>query len=233
MKFPNWFLALVLMGGCSTQEPPSTPAAAASLPAPSVASTSPSGSAPASVAQTTPAVSKSSAAAAPLTDENGLEKGDMAIDFTGEVVYGGSGKLSLSTFVGSNPTQAKDGAIVAFGASWCGRCRESLPTLKTLQAENKGLQIIYVGTDKDEAGWQQEIAAFKEKALNFPLVRVSDPDGLMQAYFGNERNIPRFYLVDWGGTMVLKDTGFTEKKMGKLLPKQVAYLMKLSANRGS
>ena len=122
---------------------------------------------------------------------------------------------------------------MAFGASWCGRCRESLATLKTLQAENKGLQIVYVGTDKDEAGWNEEIAAFKERALNFPLVRVSDPDGLMQVYFGNERNIPRFYLVDWEGTVVLKDTGFTEKKMGKLLPKQVAYLMKLSANRGS
>ena len=171
---------------------------------------------------------------APVAPRNpdGLNRGDPAADFKGEVVYGGDGELTLSQFVGIFPKDPKDGAIVAFGASWCGYCKASLPTLKALQAEHDNLKILYIGTDDNEAGWEKEIALFKAQEMNIPLIRVPDPGALVQTYFGNKRNLPRFYLVDNSGVIRLKDQGFTVGKMGKMLPRQVTSLLNMTQEGG-
>lgn len=231
--------ALLFLLGCTSSEPPADVEEAAAAEAPEVAATGAPQAADAAPAPKAPDAAQVAAAPAkaaqpprPLSAD-GLNRGDPAADFTGKVVYGGSGDLTLSSLVGAAPAHPRDGAIVAFGASWCGYCKASLPTLKTLQADNPNLAIVYVGIDSDDEGWQREIALFKERELNFPLVRVDDPDALRRQYFGNKHNIPRFYLVDHAGTVRIKDQGFTLKKMGKLLPKQVRYLLSLAPSQSA
>lgn len=210
-------LALILSAGCSDSKAPAS-GAEAGAPGGSVAAAEK----PAAEAAAAPkAVQKT-------VDADGLNRGDRAVNFTGKIVYGGEGSLTLEDYVGTYPKTQKDGVIVAFGASWCGYCKLSLDTLEALSHEHENLQIIYVGTDEDEAGWSKEIAIFEQKKLNFPLIRVDDTNALMQTYFGNKRNVPRFYLIDHSGVVRIKDQGFSKKKMGQLLPKQVRYLLGLA-----
>lgn len=215
--FPTPALLAALLLACTPDAPsePAPPAEAPRAPAPPVPQA--------------PAEAPAPAPAAPPADPtDGLNRGDTAVDFVGRKVWGGKGDMRLFDHVGPSPKTAKEGAIVAFGASWCGYCQASLATLKTLHTENPTLQIFYVGTDESEAGWEEEIAKFEAEKLPFPLLRVEDTQALVQAYFGEKRNIPRFYLIDHAGIVRIKDQGFTEKKMGKLLPRQVSYLLGLA-----
>jgi len=212
---------LMLTLACDAHEPPVD-----AVKAPHVASAETVKLAPAPNAKPKPTVLSKGKSS--QTKDDGLNRGEKAADFSGAVVYGGEGELSLYQFIGESKESTHDGAIVAFGASWCGYCKASLETLKELQTEHKNLAIVYVGIDDTESGWQREVAIFEEKEVNFPLVRVANPDSLRQQYFGDKRNIPRFYLVDHTGTIRVKDQGFTKKKMGKLLPKQVRYLLGLA-----
>lgn len=81
--------------------------------------------------------------------------------------------------------------LVDFWASWCGPCRKEIPNLKALYElyKGKGLQIVSVSIDKDEAAWKK---ALGEEKLPWP--NGIDRAGIADAY--KVKFIPAIFLVD-------------------------------------
>ena len=95
-------------------------------------------------------------------------------------------KVSMASAV-----KGKKYYLVDFWASWCGPCRKEIPNLKKLHEiyKNKGLQIVSVSIDKNEAAWKK---ALNEEKLPWP--NGLDRAGIANAY--KVRFIPAIFLVD-------------------------------------
>lgn len=91
--------------------------------------------------------------------------------------------------------------LVVLWASWCGPCRRDNPELNKLymQYKDKGVQIIGVSIDTDEAKWKNAIA--KDRLLWPQLI---DPNNEVSKYYGYE-GVPRHFLLDENGKIISKD----------------------------
>lgn len=198
---------------------------------PAPVSTSPPEPAPQASAPAPPPPSAPRPAPAVATGE-GLDRGDAAPDFDLPVLGGGkAGRVKLSDHVGPVPREGgPDGVIVGFVASWCGRCTASLPTLAQLEREHGSrLQVLLLAVDEDLPGRLAEAEKVAEKGVRAPVLDALAVPGVQDAWMGEKRNIPRFYLIDRSGTVRVRDTGFGQK-MARLLPQQVDFLLN-RANR--
>ncbi|MBP9984636.1 MAG: TlpA family protein disulfide reductase, partial [Prevotella sp.] len=81
--------------------------------------------------------------------------------------------------------------LVDFWASWCVPCRKEIPNLKNIYAANskKGLEIISVSIDKNEAAWKKALE--KEK---LPWPNGIDKSGVDDLY--HVQAIPAIFIVD-------------------------------------
>lgn len=201
-------LALTACNGHPTQQPARSDAAPApqsapvqplpSQPAPMMASSRPPGS--------------------------GYNQRDVPADFTLKLLANGKGELSLSSFVGPTASSGVEGVIVAFTASWCPRCKASYPTLEALQQQyGDKLKILLLTQESDDEGKQKLASYLKENNITLPLLDA--PKELVETWLGTDQAIPRFYLLDYKGAVMVKDTGFGNK-MIHILPNHVAMLMK-------
>ncbi len=206
-------LLACILGGCSAETPSETVSSPVeSVPPPSLpAAVNPPSSPPPSLAG------------------EGVERGDPAPPFTLPLVGGKAGAtLSLSQVIGPAASPEVKGAIVGFVASWCGRCTESLPALASLEAQHGDrLRIVLLATDEGEEERRKEAEKVKAAGLKAPVLDAVSTPGVLNAWLGQKRNIPRFYLVDKTSTVRVKDTGFGQK-MARLLPRQVEWLLNRS-----
>lgn len=153
----------------------------------------------------------------------GFEQKDVPPDFNLKILANGTGMLSLRSLVGPENQSKVDGVIVAFTASWCGRCKASYPTLEALQKQYEGrLKILLLTAEKEAEGRAKMVEVAKQEKLTLPLLEA--PPELVDLWLGEAQNIPRFYLIDYKGMLRVKDTGFGSK-MEKLLPNQVEFLL--------
>lgn len=212
----------------SAAAPGSAPASAGSKPTATNAAAGPgNGATTAATVSSDPGSAAIAAAEASggtqVPEYTGFEQKDVPPDFKLKVLANGSGTMSLRSLVGPENKKGLDGAIVAFTASWCGRCKASYPTLEALQAQYKGrMQIVLLTAEKDEEGKKKMVEVARQLKLSLPLLDA--PPELVDQWLGEKQNIPRFYLLDYKGAVRVKDTGFGSK-MEKLLPNQVAWLM--------
>ena len=141
----------------------------------------------------------------------GLQKtqpGQPFIDFQQKDVNG-------DMFTLSELVRKSEIVIVDFWASWCPDCRKANPDLVKIynQLNKKGLNIVSVSLDTDEAKWKKAIAADN---LAWPY-HVSDLKG-----WGNEvagmymiAFIPQNLIIDKNGNIIEKNLPF--EKMEDLL----------------
>ena len=94
--------------------------------------------------------------------------------------------------------------LLDFWASWCVPCREGIPELKTLYAKyhDKGLEILGVTNDSNEADWKEAVAQD-----GTPWIHVKDefpvkgrPARVVSEYAVH--SIPAFFLIDKEGVIL-------------------------------
>jgi thiol-disulfide isomerase/thioredoxin len=105
--------------------------------------------------------------------------------------------------------------LVDFYATWCEPCRAETPHLVKLQQQYaaQGLQVIglNVGGEDDRAEVPKYV---KEFGIQYPL-GVPD-DELVDAYLGDNENIPQTFLFDRSGRLVKRFTGYSEEAGAEL-----------------
>jgi len=94
--------------------------------------------------------------------------------------------------------------IIDFWASWCGPCRKDNPDVVALYNEfhSKGLNIIGVSLDKDDAKWKEAIA--KDGLVWNHVSNLKFwQDPIAELY--NIKSIPATFIVDENGKIIARD----------------------------
>ena len=123
-----------------------------------------------------------------------IEKWSHFIDFTLKTAEGTDVKLG-------EVIQNNTVTLVDFWASWCGPCRHENPNVKAAYEKyhEKGLEIVGVSVDTDEAAWLKAVA---EDGL--PWIHVRDVDQSVGATY-HVQYIPTNFLYDQNGTLLAKN----------------------------
>ena len=90
-----------------------------------------------------------------------------------------------------------------FWATWCGPCRDEMPSMEALYAKYKakGLEILAVNSGD---GAPEVLAFMKDLDLSFPV--VLDRDGKVSRAYGIQA-IPTSYLLDREGNVLTRLVG--------------------------
>ncbi len=109
--------------------------------------------------------------------------------------------IALSSFKGKY-------VILDFWASWCGPCRKSIPKLKELYAQykNKGLEIMSVSIDTDNAAWRK---AMDDESMPWTQVLSPNKDKTLKDF--SIQGVPTLFLIDRDGLIVEKFTGYNPR----------------------
>ena len=143
-----------------------------------------------------------------------VKKGEIAPDFTFKTLDGNIKKLS--------DLQGKV-VWINFFATWCPPCRKELPHLqKEVYDKYKNSKDFVLLIFGREHTWE-EVNEFK-KEQNFTMPFYPDPKREIFSIFAKQ-NIPRNFIIDKNGKIVVAATGFTEKEFGDIKSK-VAELLK-------
>lgn len=110
--------------------------------------------------------------------------------------------LDSVTWIAGNPVAiGKQVTIVEFWATWCARCRTSIPHLtKLARAEPEKLAVV--GLSDEDAGTVTPFVKRMGDQMRYP-VGLAD-EKLHAAYMEGQDGIPFAFLVDAGGTVVWK-----------------------------
>lgn len=109
--------------------------------------------------------------------------------------------------------------LVAFMASWCGYCAESLPTLRALEEQYPDLGVVTVTVDDQPEGRKAELDKVRAAGLTGPVL-VADADTVSR-WIGSGNAVPRYYFIDRHGVVAGQDKGFGDK-VAPLMPRQAA-----------
>jgi thiol-disulfide isomerase/thioredoxin len=99
--------------------------------------------------------------------------------------------------------------LVNIWATWCGPCRDEMPSMERLHRElgPRGLKIVAVSVDKAPTGSEELQAFARELGLTFTLWH--DASGRIQQTY-RTTGVPESFLVGRDGVIVRKVIGATE-----------------------
>jgi len=124
-----------------------------------------------------------------IVPPKGVEVGDVAPIFTAKNPEGK--EISLQDIVDKKGKYT----LVEFWASWCPNCHEEMPNVVEVYEEyhDKGLNMIGVSIDNDEAEWKY---AIKDFGMNWEQVSNHNhwQDEIVRAY--GVTSIPYSFLLD-------------------------------------
>lgn len=93
--------------------------------------------------------------------------------------------------------------LLNFWATWCGPCREEIPTLIALQQRYaKQVQVIGISIDTRPAGEVQDFA--EQLNINYPIAMSTDA---VEQAFGGVSSIPATFVVSKDGQIVDRHIG--------------------------
>ncbi|MBM6992345.1 MAG: TlpA family protein disulfide reductase [Prevotella sp.] len=146
-----------------------------------------------------------------ILKEQIFPKGMTGMDYPKFDVLSADGKTTPSTKL----TKGKKYLLIDFWASWCVPCRKEIPNLKNCYAQykDKGLQIISISLDRNDAAWKK---ALKEEQLAWP--NGVDKAKIADAY--KVQAIPAMFLVDVKTGKIIGDG-----LRGEVLRNKLAELM--------
>lgn len=158
-----------------------------------------------------------------------LHPGDDAPMFSGVLhnpEEAGTRRIDLSSMVGSDAEQPARAVLISFFATWCKPCKKELPLLQQLSTEykDKGLRVVSVAIDKDEATWPQIAQLVAENHVTYPIVK--DRYNLIaRQYLGDKTALPSVFIVDKDGKIALVKQGY-EKDAAEFLRAEVENVLK-------
>ncbi len=119
----------------------------------------------------------------------------------------------------------QDVIILDFWATWCGPCREALPTLAKVASEYHDRGVAFYAVDMGETA--AEVQAYLDQS-SLPLTVVMDSDGSVADAYGVEA-IPQTVIIDRRGNVRFVHVGVS----GDLRQRLTSELDELVAESGS
>jgi len=143
-----------------------------------------------------------------------LNAGDDAPMFAGALHdpdAAGMVRIDLSSLVGpeADAEQAAKAVLISFFATWCKPCKKEMPFLQQLSTEykEKGLRVVSVAIDKDEATWPEIAELVKLNHVTYPVVK--DRYNLVaRQYLGEKTALPSVFIVNKEGKVALVKQGY-------------------------
>ena len=122
------------------------------------------------------------------------------------------GLVGLRTIVGEDREDPKTRLLVlSFMASYCKPCKKELPFLESLyeKYKDRGLRVVMVSVDTDEAAFPVMTALVKEHHVTFPVLK--DRLNLVsRSFLGSKTPLPSLFLVGPDGVVLQVKRGYTE-----------------------
>lgn len=111
---------------------------------------------------------------------------------------------------------------ITFFATWCGPCRKELPYLQKDVYEKFGsrndFELLVIGREHS----LEELNKFKTEQ-NFNLPFYPDPKREIYSKYAGQ-NIPRNFIIDKTGKIVISSVGFNEEEFQKYIEKTMELL---------
>src|SRR5258706_3712262 len=122
-------------------------------------------------------------------------------------------RVDLSSMVGSEAEaeQSAKAVLISFFATWCKPCKKEMPFLQQLSTEykEKGLRVVSVAIDKDEANWPQILDLVKLNHVTYPVVK--DRYNLIaRQYLGDKTALPSVFIVNKDGKVPMVKQGYPD-----------------------
>ncbi len=123
--------------------------------------------------------------------------------------------------------------LLNFWATWCGPCREEIPTLIELQKRYKDrLQVIGLAVDEDD---EDDVRKFvTSQGINYPIAISSIP---IRIAYGGVTALPTVFVINPAGAIVQKHVGLFnpwlyETEVRALLDLPIATRVETFADNG-
>jgi peroxiredoxin len=145
--------------------------------------------------------------------QTGPTGGQLAPNFKLSALSGG--EHSLEEFRGK-------AVILNFWASWCGPCRQEMPSLEAIYQRYKDRGLVVVGVSVDEEGWGPVREFLQSVPVTFPIL-LDQEQKVTEKY--ETFRVPETYFIDPQGKVAAKVVGPQDynqevffKKVEQLLP---------------
>jgi thiol-disulfide isomerase/thioredoxin len=105
--------------------------------------------------------------------------------------------------------------LLDFWASWCGPCKNSMPTLEKLHTDYQGQGLVVLGVDVGETRTTVE-NFLKTKGMPYPVI-MGDESGIPAAYGATV--LPTFVLIGPDGKIAAHQFGFNQAALSGIAGK--------------